>query len=82
MIAPDLLKILCCPETLQPLELADPQFLDKLNQQAQAGTLKNRAGKPVTQPLDAGLVRADRKILYPVFDDIPVLLTDEGIAVE
>jgi uncharacterized protein YbaR (Trm112 family) len=34
----------------------------------------------VKQALAGGLVRQDGKIVYPVRDDIPVLLVDEGIA--
>jgi uncharacterized protein YbaR (Trm112 family) len=29
-----------------------------------------------------GLVRADNKILYPIREDIPVMLIDEGIPLE
>ncbi len=79
MISPDLLKILCCPETHQEVRLADAAVIDKLNAQISAGRLKNRAGQPVQAKIDAGLVRADGKILYPIRRDIPVMLVDEGI---
>jgi len=79
MIDPDLLKILCCPETHQDLRLAEPGVIDKLNAQIAAGTLKNRAGQPLQEKLDAGLVRADGKFLYPIRRNIPVMLVDEAV---
>jgi uncharacterized protein YbaR (Trm112 family) len=79
VISPDLLKILCCPETHQDLKLADQALLDKLNEQIRAGSLKSRAGKPVADKLDGGLIRADGKFLYPVRHDIPVMLIDDAI---
>lgn len=79
MIDPELLSLLCCPETHQDLRLADAALLEQLNAQVAQGSLKNRSGKPVSEKLDGGLVRADGKFLYPVRTDIPVLLIDEGI---
>jgi uncharacterized protein YbaR (Trm112 family) len=79
MIDADLLKILCCPETHQGLRVAEPALLEKLNQQIAAGGLKNRAGQPVKEKIDGGLVRADGKFLYAIRQDIPVMLVDEGI---
>jgi uncharacterized protein len=79
MIDPDLLKILCCPETHQEVRLAEPVVIYKLNGQITAGTLANRAGQPVKETIDGGLVRADGKLLYPIRRDIPVMLVDEGI---
>jgi uncharacterized protein len=79
MIDPDLLKILCCPETHQPLAPAAAPVIENLNQQITAGSLKNRAGKPVSEKLDAGLVRSDGKFLYPVRNNLPILLVDEAI---
>ncbi len=79
MIPTDLLKILCCPETHQEVRLAEPVLISKLNGQITAGALKNRAGQPVQEKIDDGLVRADGKILYPIRRDIPVMLVDEGI---
>ncbi len=79
MIDPELLKILCCPETHQGLRPADAALVDKLNAQMASGTLKNRAGHPVLEKLDEGLVRADGKFVYPVRRNIPVMLIDEAI---
>lgn len=79
MIDPDLLKIMCCPETHQPIALAEPSVIEQLNQQIAAGQLKNRAGQPVKEKIDGGLVREDKKFLYPVRGNIPVMLIDEAI---
>jgi uncharacterized protein len=79
MIDPELLKILCCPETHQALRLAEPAVIDTLNGQIAAGTLKNRAGQQVQEKIEGGLIRADGKFLYPIRRNIPVMLVDEGI---
>ena len=79
MIEPELLRILCCPETHQDLRLAEPAILDNLNAQIAAGQLKNRVGKQVAEKLENGLIRADGKFLYPIRRDIPVMLVDEAI---
>ena len=81
MILQGLLEILCCPETHQPLELAPKELIVQLNGRIQARQIKNRAGQIVEQPLDGGLLRADKKVLYPV-RRIPILLIDEGIVLE
>ena len=75
----DLLAILCCPETKQPVALAEPALIAQLNAQIDRGAVTNKAGQMVTEKLDGGLIRADRKILYPVREDIPVMLVEEGI---
>lgn len=78
----DLLAILCCPETKLEVSLADDALVGKLNDAVSRGTLKNKGKKPVTDPLDGGLIRADRKILYPIREDIPVMLIEEGIPLD
>lgn len=75
----DLLAILCCPETKQAVVLADEALIQKVNGAIDRGTLKNKAEKSVTEKLDGGLIRSDNQILYPVREDIPVMLIDEGI---
>jgi uncharacterized protein YbaR (Trm112 family) len=79
MIDAELLKILCCPETHQGLRVAELAVVEKLNQQIAAGTLKNRANQSVKEKIDGGLLRADGKFLYPIRQDIPVMLVDEAI---
>lgn len=79
MISPSLLEILCCPETHQRVRTADTEMIARLNQQISAGTLKNRAEKPVTAAFDGGLVREDGKFLYPIRNGIPVMLVAEAI---
>jgi len=81
VIDKELLEILACPETHQPLAEADEALLAKLNARIEAGECKTVGGSPVEEPLAAGLVREDKKIVYPIRDDIPVLLVDEGIPV-
>lgn len=83
MIDEKLLAVIACPETGQDLVLAEPEMIEKLNHMIEDGLLMNRTGQKVTQKLEAGLVRKeDRKYLYPVRDDIPVLLIDESILLE
>jgi uncharacterized protein YbaR (Trm112 family) len=79
MVDPQLLEILCCPETRQDVALAPASMVDDLNSRVDAGTLTNRAGATVREKLDAGLLRADGKVLYPIREDIPVMLIDEAI---
>jgi uncharacterized protein len=78
-ISKELLDILLCPDSKQPLTLADPPLLETLNQHIRQGTLKNRGGTVVSEPIDGGLVRQDRRYLYPIRDDIPIMLIDEAI---
>jgi uncharacterized protein YbaR (Trm112 family) len=78
----DLLAILCCPETKLDVTLADDALITKLNDAISRGQLKNKVQKPVTELLDGGLVRSDRKVLYPIREDIPVMLIEEGIPLD
>jgi uncharacterized protein YbaR (Trm112 family) len=78
----ELLAILCCPETKQEVVRADDTLINLLNERIRRGELKNKAGQPVNERLDGGLLRADKKILYPVREDIPIMLIEEGIPLE
>lgn len=81
VIDKELLAILACPETHQPLAEADAALLARVNARIKAGGAKNVGGAAVTEPLEAGLVRSDGRIVYPIRDEIPVLLIDEGIPI-
>ncbi len=82
MVDSKLLEILVCPETKEPLGLADEELLGRLNRAIEAGELSNRGGEAVTEPLEVGLVREDGLVLYPVREDIPVMLIDESIQLD
>jgi uncharacterized protein YbaR (Trm112 family) len=78
----ELLAILCCPETNQAVSLADESLIQKLNSAVVRGELMNVGKRPVSAVFDSGLIRADQKILYPIRDNIPVMLIEEGIPLE
>jgi len=78
-IDPELLEVLVCPETHQPVQPAGKETLETLNSRVKAGTLKNHGGDAVSNEIEAGLVREDGKCLYIIEDDIPNMLIDERI---
>jgi len=79
-VDPALLAILRCPESLQPLRLADGPAAQRLLQQARQGVLKNLQGSKVEADFEAVLLREDGKRAYLVRDGIPVMLIDEAVA--
>ncbi|HET7290653.1 MAG TPA: Trm112 family protein [Thermodesulfobacteriota bacterium] len=83
MIDKELLDIIVCPETKQDLVLAEPGLIERINLLIGKGELRNRSKQAVTEKIDGGLIRKeDRKYLYPIRDDIPILLIDESIPLE
>ena len=79
MLSTDFLSLLCCPDDRTPLKQADNELIARLNASIEAGDLKNRGGQTLSKQLDGALIRADGQIAYPIVDEIPVLLIDEGI---
>lgn len=82
MVHEDLIKILVCPETHQPVKPAPAAVLADLKERVRRGTLKDKGGEPVERELEEGLVREDGRIVYPVIDGIPRMLVERGIPVE
>jgi uncharacterized protein YbaR (Trm112 family) len=74
-------ELLRCPETWQKLSVAPPDLMQRLRAGQAAGKLFHASGKPVGAPVEAGLLREDGRLLYPVIDDIPVMLKDEAIVI-
>jgi uncharacterized protein YbaR (Trm112 family) len=74
-----LLEILCCPVSKTPLVRLPPDKLRKLNAAIAAGAVQYVHGEPVTAILAEGLMTEDARVIYPVADDIPMLLEEQGI---
>ncbi len=76
---PEVLSLLRCPVSESPLSLADADVVAELNQRIEAGTLTNRIGQVIEQSFEAGLVNADRSLLFAVRGEIMVLVADQAI---
>jgi len=79
LVDQSLLDILVCPETKQSLHAAESALLERLNASIRDGSVNTKAGTSVTEQIVEGLVREDGAVLYPVRDDIPIMLIDESI---
>lgn len=83
MISDDLLKVIACPETKQDLVIADQEIVDKINSLIEGGELLDRAKQQVTEKIEGGLIAKEaQNYLYPIRDEIPILLMDESIPLE
>ena len=82
MVDQELLDILVCPENKSAVKLVGEDVLKKINGAITAGGAKNRSGEAVTETIDGGLLREDGRYLYPVRDDIPIMLIDEAIPMD
>ena len=80
-IDPELLAILVCPETKQPLTVASAELLERLNAKVTDGSAVTRGGDAVTDAVTEGLLREDGQVLYPIRQGIPIMLIDESIEV-
>lgn len=74
-----LLDILCDPVSKTPVRLLRRDELDALNRAIEDGQVDSVAGQKITAALSAGLITTDRKVIYRIEDDIPVMLAEEGI---
>ena len=74
-----LLEILCYPVSKTPLTRLPTSRLKTLNEAITAGTVQYVRGETVEDPLREALITEDSKVIYPVIDDIPILLEEKGI---
>ena len=74
-----LLDIICCPATHSRLSWLSSTDLTVLNSAIASGDIRHVDGRPTVEPLSAALVTQDGKRVYPVRDDIPILLEEEGL---
>ncbi len=77
-----LLDILCCPETKADVAKIKEEDLKKLNDGIKAGKVLYKNGDPVEEVLSEGLITVDKKRVYRIDDDIPIMLIDKGIPFE
>jgi len=75
-----LLDILCCPTTRLAMRPAARAEIESINRAIEVGTVLNAGAALVTSPLRAALITVDGRRIYPIIDDIPVLLADQAIS--
>jgi uncharacterized protein YbaR (Trm112 family) len=74
-----LLEILCCPVSKTPLGMLGKTRLEELNTLITNGEALFINGDKVSETLAEALITDDSRVIYPVQDDIPVLLEEKGI---
>ena len=74
-----LLEILCCPVSKVPLNRLEPSRLEKLNQSIEQDSVQYVHGETVKDRIREALITEDGKVIYPVLNDIPLLLEENGI---
>jgi len=72
-------EFLVCPQNHMRLQAAEAPLIERLNRAIAAGRVTSTAGRGVEKPIDDGLIREDGQVLYPIVDEIPILLAEEGI---
>lgn len=74
-----LLEILCCPVSKVALNRLEHSRLEKLNRAIASGEVESVRGERVSATLKEALITEDGRVIYPVVDDIPLLLEEKGI---
>lgn len=83
MISEELLNVIACPETKEDLVIADSDLVGKINSLIEKEQLVSRNKQKVTEIIDAGLIQKEtQEYLYPIRNDIPILLMDESIPLQ
>ncbi len=79
---PRLLDILCCPATQAPLRFLTAEELASVARAVTNGEVTTVGGRRLSVAPQAGLITVNGRTIYPVEDDIPVMLVDESIAAD
>ena len=79
MIDKQLIGMLICPETGQPLRQVEDETRMRINSLIEKGEISDSAGSPVKETADGFLETEDRSRLYSVKNGIPVLLAGKSI---
>jgi uncharacterized protein YbaR (Trm112 family) len=78
-IDPELLNLLRCPQTAQPVRPATDDELVMVNAKIASGMCRDASGELVHESLKAGLVSECETWLYPIRDSIPAMIAEESI---
>jgi uncharacterized protein YbaR (Trm112 family) len=57
-------------------------IVTRVNAAIEAGSVSNRDGTVLSEPLGEALITDDEKLVYPVANGIPVLLEGESISLD
>ncbi len=79
IIPSELLNVLRCPETKEPLRLATAAEIAKLNGKLAEGRILRHDGSTLQNALTAGLITKSGARLYEIREGFPILLIDESI---
>jgi uncharacterized protein YbaR (Trm112 family) len=82
MIDANLIEILRCPQDRSRLRVAPPAIVDSVNAAIERGAAVNLAGERLAKRIDGGLIREAGDLMYPIVDDIPVMLPDEAVELQ
>jgi len=78
----DLLEILCCPETKVELEQLAQKHVDAMNEKIAKNECKYRDGKLIDKPIEEALITVDKKTIYRIDEEIPIMLIEMSIPAE
>jgi SAM-dependent methyltransferase len=70
------ISMLKCPFTNQEVRALQPEEINSLNQKAANHQLWRANGQAVTSPIREGLTNTDGSYIFPVMDDVVIMLRD------
>ncbi len=62
--------------------MADESLVARINEAIALGAIQNRVGETLETVLSGGLLPEGGNVLYPIVDDLPIMLIDEAIPLE
>lgn len=74
-----LLTQLVCPVSKLGLHLLKDDQLVYLNAEINAGNIRNMAGEKITEPFKQALITENQTMIYPLIEDVPLLVESKGI---
>ena len=72
---------LVCPASHQSVRLAPKKIVTQLNKKVKAGEAVDVSGAPVTDTVEALLLRSDKSVAYLIKDGVPQMLAERGIPI-